>query len=171
MTSDLTSKPRLRIATAVAAVVCAMPAAHAAPSNTAQTGACLEDAATVRACSDKELSNVVVQCSSESGSYFIKYDELDDGTFEGLTSPYEGAFACPEGDVIAVFIKSGRNAYDGAAIEGLPQGSGAEWSPLACGAADAGCDSGDEEGGGDEGAADEGAGDEGGGDANAEVSE
>ena len=65
-----------------------VPAAHAAPGETAQTGSCLEDTATVRACSDKELSNVVVQCSSESGSYFVKYDDLDDGTYAGLTSPY-----------------------------------------------------------------------------------
>lgn len=160
MTRAFISKPRLRIATAIVAAACAMPAADAAQGDTAQTGACLEDAATVRACSDKELSNVVVQCSGESGSYFVKYDELDDGTFEGLTSPYEGAFVCPEGEVIAVFIKSGRNAYDGPAIEGLPGGSGAEWSPLACGAEEAGCSPEDDEGGGDEG-----------GDVNADTSE
>jgi hypothetical protein len=160
MTRAFISKPRLRIAAAVIASVGAIAAANAAEGHTAQTGACLEDAATVRACSDKELSNVVVQCSGESGSYFVKYDELDDGTFEGLTSPYEGAFVCPEGEVIAVFIKSGRNAYDGPGIEGLPSGSGAAWSPLACGAEEADCSSDGDEGGGEEGGGDEGGGDE-----------
>jgi hypothetical protein len=151
------SRPRLRAAAAASAVLLAIPgAAMAGPNSTAETGACLEDAVTVRACSDKELSNVVVQCGDESGSFFIKYDDLDTGTFEGLTSPYEGVFSCPEGEVMAVFIKSGRNKYDGPAIEGLPPGSGAQWSPLACGAEEAGCVSdGDEGGGTDEGGGDE----------------
>lgn len=152
--------PRLRFAAATSALMLAMPGAAKAGPSTAETGACLEDASTVRACSDKELSNVVVQCGDESGSFFVKYDELDDGTYEGLTSPYEGAFACPEGEVIAVFIKSGRNHYDGPAIEGLPPGSGALWSPLACGAEEAGCPSDGDEGGGDEGGGDENGGDE-----------
>ncbi len=153
--------PRLRAAAAGSALLFAMVgAAVADPNSSAETGACLEDAATVRACSSKELSNVVVQCSGESGSFFIKYDELDDGTFGGLTSPYQGVFTCPEGEVIAVFVKSGRNFYDGTAIEGLPSGSGAQWSPLACGAAEAGCASNGDEGGGDEGGSDEGGSDE-----------
>lgn len=147
--------PRLRAAVAGSALFFAMTsAAVAGPSSSAETGACLEDATTVRACSNKELSNVIVQCSGESGSFFFKYDELDDGTFEGLTSPYEGVFTCPEGEVIAVFVKSGRNHYDGTAIDGLPSGSGAQWSPLACGAAEAGCPSDGDEGGGDEGGGD-----------------
>lgn len=142
---------RLRMATACSALMLAVAGAAGADS-AADTGACLEDDGAVRACSSKELSNVVVQCGTESGSFFIKYDELDDGTFEGLTSPHEGVFACPEGEVITVFIKSGRNRYDGPAIEGLPPGSGAQWSPLACGVEEAGCTSdGDDEGGGDEG--------------------
>lgn len=93
-----------------------------------------------------------MQCGDESGSYFLKYDELDDGVFEGLVSPHEGVFSCPEGEVIAVFIKSGRNAYDGPSIDGLPRGSGAAWYPQACSVAESGCDSGGEEGGGDENA-------------------
>jgi hypothetical protein len=160
MFKALIRNPGVHIGAIVIASACALPVAHAEPGATAQTGSCLEDAATVRACSDKELSNVVVQCSSESGSYFVKYDDLDDGTYAGLTSPYEGSFACPEGEVIAVFIKSGRNAYDGLAIEGLPAGSGAAWSPLACAVEAAECGSDGEEGGGDEGGGDEGGGDE-----------
>ena len=141
---------RLRIAAASALLLAMVGAANA--DSAAETGACLEEAGTVRACSSKELSNVVVQCGDESGTYFVKYDNLDNGSFEGLTSPYEGSFACPTGEVIAVFIKSGRNKYDGSAIEGLPPGSGAQWSPLACGAEEAGCPSdGDEGGGTDEG--------------------
>jgi hypothetical protein len=156
MTKAMFGKPRLRILAVVVSGLCATPMAGAGEGGTAVTGACLEDSATVRACSDKELSNVVLQCSSESGSYFVKFDELDEGTFEGLASPYLGAFSCPEGEIVAVFIKSGRNAYDGAAIEGLPPGSGASWSPLACGTESSDCDSDGDEGGGDEGGGDEG---------------
>ncbi|MCI0433840.1 MAG: hypothetical protein L0271_09320 [Gemmatimonadetes bacterium] len=150
-------KPRLRIAAVASALMLALPGAATADSN-AVTGACLEDEATVRACSSKELSNVVVQCSSESGSYFVKIDELDDGTYEGLISPNEGLFSCPEGEVLAVFIKSGVNFYEGAEIAGLPPGSGALWSPFSCDVEDAGCSSeGGEDGGGDgEGGTDEG---------------
>jgi hypothetical protein len=145
---------RLRITAASALLLTMAGAANA--DSTAETGACLEEAGTVRACSSKELSNVVVQCGDESGTFFVKYDELDDGSFEGLTSPYEGSFACPEGEVIAVFIKSGRDKYNGPVIEGLPPGSGAQWSPLACGAEEAGCASdGDEGGSTDEGGGDE----------------
>lgn len=148
--SRSTHRPRLRF-TVAGALALAVSATAGADSQSV-TSACLEDAATVRACSTKELSNVVVQCSTESGSYFLKYDDLDAG-FEGLTSPYQGDFSCPEGDVVAVFIKSGRNKYDGPAIEGLPPGSGAAWTPLACGAEEEGCAS-DDEGGGDESAGD-----------------
>ena len=51
MTRAFISKPRLRIAAAVIASVGAIAAANAAEGHTAQTGACLEDAATVRAIS------------------------------------------------------------------------------------------------------------------------
>ena len=146
---------RLRFAAAASALMLVMPGSAIADESLAETGACLEDAGTVRACSDKELSNVVLQCGDESGSFFVKYDDLDGGTFEGLTSPYEGVFTCPQGEVIAVFIKSGRNKYDGPAIEGLPGGSGASWSPPACGAEESGCPSDGDEGGGDEGGGDE----------------
>jgi hypothetical protein len=145
---------RLRLA--ACALALAAPGAAMADSSS-ETGACLEDDANVRACSTKELSNVVVQCGDESGSYFLKYDELDDGTFEGLVTPTEGVFSCPEGDVIAVFIKSGRNRYDGPAIDGLPPGSGAAWYPEACGTEESGCSSDGDEGGGDEGGGDENA--------------
>ena len=139
---------RLRLAVCAIALG-ASGAADAGSSS--ETGACLEDGATVRACSTKELSNVVVQCSSESGSYFVKYDELDDGIFAGLVTPNEGVFSCPEGEVVAVFIKSGRNGYDGPAVDGLPPGSGAAWYPEACGTEDSGCSGEGDEGGGDEG--------------------
>jgi hypothetical protein len=142
---------RLRVAMAGSALLLAMPCAMAGPV-AAQTDACLEESAAVRACSTKELSNVVVQCGDESGSFFVKYDELDDGTYEGLIDPYTGVFTCPSGDVIAVFVKSGNNRYDGTPIDGLPRGSGALWTPLACSEDPAECetpDDGDE--GGDEG--------------------
>lgn len=167
MTNVISRKPRLRIAAVAAAAMCGALEARAAEGDSAQTGACLEEAATVRACSNKELSNVVLQCTGESGSYFVKFDELDDGTFAGLTSPYAGSFSCPDGEVVAVFIKSGRNAYDGPALEGLPRGSGAAWLPLACGTEDAGCES----DGGDEGGGDETGGDETGGDESSSSSE
>ena len=141
----------LRLRLAASALALAAPGAATA-DGASETGACLEDSATVRACSTKELSNVVVQCGGESGSYFLKYDELDNGTFEGLVTPTEGVFSCPEGEVIAVFVKSGRNAYDGPAIDGLPPGSGAVWYPEACAVAEPGCAPGGDEGGGDEGA-------------------
>jgi hypothetical protein len=125
---------RLRIATAGGALLLSMTAA-AGPNakSVAEINACLEDADTARVCSSKELSNVVLQCGSESTS-FVKFDDLN-GTetpYEGLVSPYEGLFSCPEGDVVAVFIKSGSAKYQGAPIQGLPRGSGAMWSPLAC---------------------------------------
>jgi hypothetical protein len=161
MSTSTFYRSRLRLRAALGALVLGLPGAALADATSAETGACLEDASTVRACSTKELSNVVVQCGDESGSFFLKYDELDQGAFEGLTSPFEGSFACPEGEVIAVFIKSGRNKYDGPALDGLPSGSGASWSPSACGAEEAGCPSDGDEGGGDEGGGDEGGGDEG----------
>ncbi len=137
---------RLYIAMAGTALLLSMPSAMAGPV-AAQTDACLEESATVRACSTKELSNVVVQCGDESTSFFVKYDELDDGTYEGLIDPYSGLFTCPSGDVIAVFVKSGNNRYDGTPIDGLPPGSGAQWTPLACSEDPAVCGTPDEGGG------------------------
>ena len=143
-----------RAATVGSALLLSLAAA-AGPNqkSVAEVGACLEDPATVRACSTKELSNVVLQCGDESSSTYIKYDDLGDTEtpFEGLESPYEGLFSCPEGEVMAVFIKSGSGKYDGTPIEGLPPGSGAEWSPLACTEAEASCMDG--AAGGDEGGA------------------
>lgn len=131
------------IATAGSALALAVQGAVAAPAPAA-TDACLEESGAVRACSTKELSNVVVQCGDESGSYFVKYDELDDGSYEGLIDPYSGFFTCPTGEVIAVFIKSGNNKYSGPAIDGLPPGSGAQWTPLACSEDPLDCGGGDE---------------------------
>ena len=149
MWNTRTPSGTLRLRLAACALALAAPGAATA-DGTSETGACLEDGATVRACSTKELSNVVVQCSGASGTYFVKFDELDDGIFEGLVTPSEGVFSCPEGEVVAVFIKSGRNAYDGPSIDGLPRGSGAAWYPEACSVAESGCESGGDEGGGDE---------------------
>ena len=157
---------RLRIAAMAGVLTIGLPVAAGADGGGAETSACLEESGAVRACSNKELSNVVLQCSDGSGSYFVKYDELDEGSYEGLITPYEGNFSCPQGDVIAVFIKSGRNTYGGQAIEGLPPGSGALWSPLACGAEESSCESA-EGGGGDEGGGEGGGGDEGGATENA----
>lgn len=99
----------------------------------AEWSACLIDSDTTHVCSSKELSNIVVQCTNgEEGTYFYKYDDLDDveNWPEGQTSPYAGDFTCPEGgDLVAVFIKSGREK---STLEGLPPGSGAIWSPEAC---------------------------------------
>lgn len=141
------------IPAAAGALALSMQGAVAAPS-TAETDACLEESGAVRACSTKELSNVVVQCSEGLGSYFVKYDELDDGTYEGLIDPYSGSFTCPSGKVLAVFIKSGNNRYSEETIEGLPPGSGAQWMPLACSEDPADCGSSDVGGddGGDESA-------------------
>lgn len=106
-------------------------------SSSAEISACLVDSDTTHVCSSKELSNIVVQCSDgeTESTYFYKYDDLDDveNWPEGQTSAYAGDFSCPEGgELVAVFVKSGREKYDGAALEGLPPGVGAIWSPLAC---------------------------------------
>lgn len=119
-------------------------------SSSADMAACLVDSDTTHVCSSKELSNIVVQCgdSETESSYFYKYDDLDDveNWPEGQTSPYAGDFSCPEGgELIAVFVKSGRDRYDGPALEGLPPGVGAIWSPLACSAESTCPPAGDEE--------------------------
>ena len=160
-------KPRLRIgdggfrvAAAGGALLLSMQAAAGPAGNSvAEVGACLEDADTARVCSSKELSNVVLQCGNEASSTYIKFDGLDDTEtpFQGLLSPYEGQFSCPEGDILAVFIKSGSGKYDGVPIADLPPGSGALWLPLSCAEGEFSCpdpsDGGDEAGdvGGDEG--------------------
>jgi hypothetical protein len=134
---------RLRIAVAGSALLLSMQAA-AGPGDKslAEIDACLADSDTVHVCSSKELSNVVLQCGDES-TFFIKYDDLDDTEtpFAGLLSPYEGLFSCPEGQVVAVFIKSGSTKYAGLPIEGLPPGSGAMWSPLVCSVEELTCSS------------------------------
>jgi len=112
--------------------------ALAGPENSsADISACLVDSDTTHVCSSKQLSNIVVQCSDgeTESTYFYRYDDLDDVESwpEGQTSPYAGDFSCPEGgELVAVFVKSGRDKYDGPALTGLPPGSGAVWSPLAC---------------------------------------
>ena len=125
----------------LAVIVCLVPhIVMADPENSsADISACLSDADTAHICSSKELSNIVVQCSDgeTETTYFFKYDDLDDVANwpEGQTSAYAGDFSCPEGgDLVAVFVKSGREKYNGLALEGLPPGSGAIWSPLACSA-------------------------------------
>ena len=102
--------------------------ASAAPNqkSVADVVACLEDESTVRACSSKELSNVVVQCTDGESSYYIKYDDLED-----LVDPYIGFFSCPGGTIEAVFVKSGSDKIKSEA-DGLPSGSGTLWNPSEC---------------------------------------
>jgi hypothetical protein len=88
-------------------------------------------------CSSKELSNIVLQCGdAEQGtSYYVKFDDLDDPENwpEGQLTASQGSFDCPDGDtLLAVFAKSGSQKYDGESLVGVPGGSGAVWSPLAC---------------------------------------
>jgi hypothetical protein len=143
------------VARAGSALLLAMSAAAAPSSQSgAQIDACLEESGAARVCSSKELSNVVLQCGDESGSVYIKFDDLDDteSPYEGLLSPNEGLFSCPEGELLAVFVKSGSGKYDGEPIEGLPPGSGAQFSPLACSVEPVDCETADEgDEGGDEG--------------------
>lgn len=146
-------KGRFRIATVGSALLLSMQAAAGPNGNSvADVNACLEDADTARVCSSKELSNVVLQCGDESTS-FIKFDDLDDTEtpYQGLLSPYEGFFSCPEGDIVAVFIKSGSGKYQGPLIADLPPGSGALWSPLACDAEEFTCPTPSDDGSSDEG--------------------
>ncbi len=109
-------------------------AASAAPgeNSVADIVACSEGDGTVRACSSKELSNVVLECSDGESSFYVKFDDLDseEDPYPGLDTPYEGTFSCPGGgDVLAVFVKSGSGKFDGA---GAPSGSGTLWDPDAC---------------------------------------
>ncbi len=92
---------------------------------------CRDDSMTARVCSSKELSNVVLQCTGDPA--FHKVDDLDDteNPFPGLVSPYEGLFTCPDGDIVAVFVKSGSKRFSGD-LEGLPSGSGATFDPEEC---------------------------------------
>ena len=65
----------------LAGIACLIPnLLLAGPENSsADISACLVDSDTTHVCSNKELSNIVVQCSNgEEGSYFYKYDDLDD---------------------------------------------------------------------------------------------
>lgn len=133
----------------LAGLMLAVPfAATSDPSDKSVAGeiqACRpEGTQTAQVCSTKELSNVVVQCvRGEGESFFVKYDDLDgleiphQGVDFSLASPYVGDFSCPEGSaLVAIFVKSGSQKYDGPAIAGLPKGSGAVWSfgacPVAC---------------------------------------
>jgi hypothetical protein len=125
---------------ALAGLILAVPATATSEPNVnsvADFAVCLEDSASTRVCSSKELSNVVVQCDNgDETSYFFKHDDLDDPEAESaafLETAYEGVFACPEGEsILAVFVKSGSAKYVGDPVEGLPSGSGAVWSPLDC---------------------------------------
>jgi hypothetical protein len=113
--------------------------AAAAPDDRslAEIGVCEEDSSTARVCSTKDLSNIVLQCgdAETETSYYIKFDDLDDPENwpEGQLTADQGSFACPDGDsLMAVFVKSGSLMYEGDSFDGLPAGSGAVFSPLAC---------------------------------------
>ncbi len=115
-------------------ILLAVPLIGAAAPNArseADIAVCREDDATARVCSSKELSNVVLQCAGDP--VFHKVDDLDDteNPFPGLVSPYEGLFTCPDGNIVAVFVKSGSKKYIGDLI-GLPRGSGAVFGPGEC---------------------------------------
>ena len=107
-------------------VLSATASAKPNAKSVADVAACLEDESTVRACSSKELSNVVVQCTDGESSYYIKYDDLED-----LVDPYVGFFSCPEATVEAVYVKSGSDKSGGKA-DGLPAGSGTLWVSAEC---------------------------------------
>ena len=94
--------------------------------------ACSEGDGSVRACSSKELSNVVLECSDGESSFYVKFDDLDseEDPYPGLDTPYEGTFSCPgDGEVLAVFVKSGSGK---SGVGGAPSGSGTFWDPDAC---------------------------------------
>ncbi len=130
--------------------VCMLPAIVASAPNArsvAQIEACEEDASTVRVCSSKELSNIVLQCGNAETSYYIKFDDLDnpENWPEGQLTATQGSFTCPDGDtLLAVFVKSGSQKNDGAILAGLPGAGGAIWSPLAC-STESDCESSPEE--------------------------
>jgi|GEM_PF-5255795 len=111
-------------------VLSATASARPNENSVADVAACLEDESTVRACSSKELSNVVIQCTDGESSYYIKYDDLED-----LVDPYVGFFSCPGATVEAVYVKSGSDKSGGKADD-LPAGSGTLWvsaeCPVAC---------------------------------------
>ena len=114
-----------------ACVVLAAPFSVLAQPNAnsiAAIAACEVDGSTAFVCSSKELSNVVLQCSSEGGITFVKFDDLEDTLGENL---HEGEFACPEGSTVeGVFVKSGSAKAD--PQEGLPRGAGAFFGLEAC---------------------------------------
>ena len=102
--------------------------ASAGPSGNsiADIEACLDGDSTVKVCSSKELSNVVVQCTDGESSYYIKYDDLED-----LVDPYVGYFACPGATVEVVYVKSGSGKL-GDGTDGLSAGTGVRWEPSEC---------------------------------------
>jgi len=123
-----------RVGIMLIGILIAVPLIGAAEPNAkskADIAVCLEDDATARVCSSKELSNVVLQCTGDPA--FHKVDDLDDteNPFPGLVTPHEGLFICPDGNIVAVFVKSGSKKFTGE-LEGLPPGSGAIFSPVAC---------------------------------------
>lgn len=125
------------------AIVASAPNAR----SVAQIEACEEDASTVRVCSSKELSNIVLQCGNAETTYYIKFDDLDnpENWPEGQLTATQGSFTCPDGDsLLAVFVKSGSQKNDGAILAGLPGAGGAIWSPLAC-STESDCESSSEE--------------------------
>ncbi|MGD8977952.1 MAG: hypothetical protein PVG91_10130 [Gammaproteobacteria bacterium] len=88
--------------------------------------ACLDGDSTVKVCSSKELSNVIVQCTDGESSYYVKYDDLED-----LVDPYVGFFTCPGATVEAVYVKSGSGKLEDG-VDGLNAGTGALWEPSEC---------------------------------------
>jgi hypothetical protein len=100
--------------------------AEPAENSISDIEACLDDDSTVKVCSSKELSNVIVQCTDGESSYYIKYDDLED-----LVDPYVGFFACPGATVESVYVKSGSGKF-GDGTDGLSAGTGVRWEPSEC---------------------------------------
>lgn len=144
-----------RLATAGSALLLAMQAAaQPAPQSLSEVSACSEDDSTAFVCSTKDLSNVILQCGDESGSTYVKFDDdPDDGSLPIDEESNQGSFSCPEGNVLAVFVKSGSAFNTDATIAGLPRGSGAMINLEACTAETLDCPDpdADEDEGGDEG--------------------
>ena len=127
-----------RLGIMLTGILIAVPLIGAAGPNSnsyADIVICRDDSMTARVCSSKELSNVVVQCGDIEleTSYFFKSDDLDDPENwpEGQLTAYEGLFSCPNGNILAVFVKSGSKRFSGD-LEGLPSGSGATFGPEEC---------------------------------------
>ena len=120
---------------AISTLMVADDAAAANENSIAQFSACVDEAE-VFVCSSKDLSNVVLQCTSGAE----KFDDLDE-TDTGAS----GTFSCSDGSVpTSIWVKSGsQKSGDGAGFGGLfsPQAC-----PTECPAAD---DSGSEDDGDD----------------------